>query len=322
MESYVEMALDSYESRASFHRGYIHCRCPVCGDSDKNKRKKRGYILKNNPKDPDVWVFHCHNGACEANNSISVTNLLKWKFPDIYRSYLKEVFAKNRNDKPIPKKIVAKVEVKYNEKNDTKYFVPILDRSEPLFEKAKSYCIERKIPENVWHKFYVCVDGRYKDRLIIPFYNKKEIYYYQARSLVGQEPKYLNRKTDSRPAYNIHNIDKAKEVMVTEGPIDSMFLENAIAVLGVKFSEQVEEELNKLNCFYIWDNDKTGKIKAIEYLRERKFVFNWKKFLKDNDAKNCKDINDYIISKDINKLSYIDLKPYFTNNIWDKVWFV
>jgi uncharacterized protein YuzE len=73
-----------------------------------------------------------------------------------------------------------------------------------------------------------------------------------------------------------------------------MFLENAIAVLGVKFSEQVEEELNKLNCFYIWDNDKTGKIKAIEYLRERKFVFNWKKFLKDNDAKNCKDINDYM----------------------------
>ena len=321
MESFLEKALASYDSRASFHKSYIMCRCPVCGDSESNRRKKRGYILKNNPKNPDVWVYHCHNGDCPAKESIEVKRWLKIYFNDIYHDYNREVWQSNKDRK---ERIVFKppIEEKYVESKDTKYFVSILTGEGSIFEKAIEYVKSRKIEENIWSKFYVATGGRYQGRLIIPFFNKEDIYFYQARSLIGQEPKYLNRKTDDRPAYNIFNIDRNKEVLVVEGPIDSMFLDNGIAVLGVKYKDKVKEELEKLNCFYIWDNDKDGKKKSIQFLQESKFVFNWKKFLQDAKIfKEVKDVNDLVLLSGINKFRYDMIKEYFTNNICDTFWF-
>ncbi len=296
------------------------CRCPVCGDSE-IRRKKRGYILKNNPKDPDVWIYHCHNGDCAANESMSVKRWLKIYFNDIYHEYNREVWQSNKDKK---ERIVYKapIEEKYIESKDTKHFTPILIGEGSIFEKAIEYVKSRKIEETIWSKFYVSTGGRYQGRLIIPFFNKEDIYFYQARSLIGQEPKYLNRKTDDRPAYNIFNIDRTKEVLVVEGPIDSMFLDNGIAVLGVKYKDKVKEELEKLNCYYIWDNDKDGKKKSIQFLQESKFVFNWKKFLQDAKIfKEVKDVNDLVLLSGINKFRYEMIKEYFTNDICDTFWF-
>lgn len=324
LESYVERALASFDSRASFHTSYINCRCPVCGDSEKNKRKKRGYILKNNPKDPDVWVYHCHNGDCEASESISVKKWLKIYFNELYHEYIREVFQSNRDSKIkqyVPKAPIKKEEP-YDESKDIKYFIPILEGKDEIFNKAISYVKSRNIEESIWSKFYVSIGGRFQGRLIIPFYNKEDIYFYQARSLIGQEPKYLNRKTDDRPIFNIFNIDRDKEVLVTEGPIDSMFVENGIAVLGVKYKDKVKEELDRLNCFYIWDNDKDGKKKSLQFLQECKYVFNWKKFLQDAKIlKDVKDVNDLALLSGINKFRYEMIKEYFTNDICDTFWF-
>lgn len=323
LESYVDRALASFDSRASFHKSYINCRCNVCGDSESNRRKKRGYILKNNPKDPDVWVYNCHNGDCAANEALTVTRWLKIYFNDIYKEYVREVFQSNRDNKVVTPKIYkAPVVEKYVEFNDTKYFTPILSGTSDLFEKAISYVKSRKIEEDIWSKFYVSTGGRFQGRLIIPFYNGNDIYFYQARSLIGQDPKYLNRKTNDRPAYNIHNIDKEKEVLVVEGPIDSMFLENSVAVLGIKYNEKIEETLNSLNTYYIWDNDKDGKKKSIQFLQEGKYVFNWSKFLRaGNILTPIKDVNDFVLLSGINKFRYEMIKDYFTKDVNDSFWF-
>jgi transcription elongation factor Elf1 len=59
-------------------------RCPICGDSQKNKNKARGYIypVKNNTN------FKCHN--CGA--SLSFNNFLKQIDPTLYKQYTLEKF--------------------------------------------------------------------------------------------------------------------------------------------------------------------------------------------------------------------------------------
>lgn len=325
LEKYLEYAFGTYKSGAYFSYEKIMVRCPICQD-----KKKRAYILKNNPKDRGRWVFTCFNGGCVANDAIKATNFLKIYFPGLYEDYRKEVFSlrkwnREHLDTYVPKQSTPEPEEKkINEKNDTKHFIPINKGVGPLFDKAREYCKGRKIPTDIWNKWFVSTGGRYEGRLIIPFYdNDGLIYYYQGRTLIGQEPKYLNRRTvTTKEIYNIHNIDRSKPVMVTEGPIDSMFLENAIATLGVKHSEKILLDLSELKCYYVFDNDKDGRRCASSYLEDEKWVFNWDKFLRESDcAIKPKDINDYILVKGISKLTFSDLQKYFTKNVYDKVWF-
>lgn len=320
---YLEYALGTYKSGAYFYSDKIMLRCPMCKD-----KKKRAYILKNNPKDRNRWVFQCFNGDCDANEAIKATSFLKINFPGLYEDYRREVFSLRRENKSYLESYVVQevpVETKpIDEKKDTKHFIPILKGKGPVFDKAKEYCLGRKIPTTIWEKWFVSTGGRYEGRLIIPFYDKDGlIYYYQGRSLSNQEPKYLNRRTVStKEVYNIHNIDKTKPVMITEGPIDAMFLENGIATLGIKHSENIVLALSDLKCYYVYDNDKDGRKVACKSLEEEKYVFNWTRFLREMDVSiSVKDINDYVMVSGTQFLKFDFLKKYFTNNVYDKVWF-
>lgn len=320
LEKYIEYALGTYKSGALFYADKIMFRCPFCNDW-----KRRAYILKNNPKDKNRWVFTCFNGDCVGNNSMKATTLLKEKFPGLYDEYRKELFVTNRQNKVVLEHqtfIEELVQKPIDEKKDTKGFISIVDGKGKLFDKAKEYCKYRLIPEDVWSKWFVSIDGRFQGRLIIPFFdNDNKIYYYQGRSLSNQDPKYLSRRIGERQIYNIYNIDKSHPVMITEGPIDSIFLDNAIATIGIKHSENIRKELEQLQQYYIFDNDVAGNKIANKYLENGKYVFNWFKFLKDNNLNNIKDINDYSMISGKTKILFDDLKIYFTNNIYDKVWF-
>ena len=59
-------------------------RCPICGDSKKNKNKARAYIyaIKNNAN------FKCHN----CGSSLSFNNFLKDQYPQLHRQYKLEKF--------------------------------------------------------------------------------------------------------------------------------------------------------------------------------------------------------------------------------------
>lgn len=66
-------------------------RCPICGDSQKNKNKTRGYIypVKNNTN------FKCHN--CGA--SLSFNNFLKQIDPTLHKQYTLEKFKEGHTGK-------------------------------------------------------------------------------------------------------------------------------------------------------------------------------------------------------------------------------
>lgn len=334
LEKYVGFVLSSYRSLVSPSGDKkINVRCPVCGDSKKDRGSKRGYFLM----DRTPYVYYCHNSGCDASDGISVKNLLKKYFPPYYEMYIKDLLKKNRTDSndliqsyvgPDLFKDEVKIDKKEKEikkkqlSSDLKFFVPIKIGQSEIFKTAINYCITRKIPEHIWSKFFVATSGKYANRLIIPFYDDKgKIYYFQGRSLVGQEPKYLN-KVGKRVPYNIFNLDLTKKVVALEGPIDSTFVDNSVALVGLNFDDEFLEWCKENDVHFLLDNDKSGKQKSLELILLGLKVFNWKVFLKDHHYKPAKDVNELILLNNLDRFTFEDLSPYFTNNIRQKVFFV
>lgn len=286
--------------------------CNVCGDSKTDKHKKRGFILKNqNP-----WMFYCHN--CGA--SMPVIFWLREYFPDNYKSYRKQTMS-GVVDPTEQKSIMTKRRQKLDpaeEKTYTKFFKNIL-----AFPDAVSFCERRMIPKEVYSTWYYAIDGKYKKRIIIPFRNdKNKIYYYQGRILEGSILKYLSRKGDYNSIYNFYLVDRDKPVVVLEGPIDSIFVENSVAVTGLKLKD---EKLNNFPYkYYLLDNDKSGFKKSIKMLSQGNYVFNWTLFLKDHDCTGpVKDVNDFILKNKhgITKLTFAYIKKYFTKSQFHIIYF-
>lgn len=290
-------------------------RCNVCGDSKKNTTKKRAYILKNrNP-----WMFYCQN--CQA--SMSVTRWLKLYFPEYWKEYLTQSCRTNSTTQThpeLPKTL-------YNEKKDLKFFVPILKGETDLFKTAIELCQSRLIPQSIWKNWYVSDGGYFKNRLIIPYLDDKgKIYNYQGRALVKDlEPKYNSRIGDNwNKVYNYYNANKDIPVMITEGVIDSIFLENSIAVSGLRkvFDSKVFEFKKR---YYLLDSDEDAQKKNVQLLEHGEYVFRWKLFLKDLDLpiKEKWDINSVCMT--LNKSEpwkFLEIEKYFTNSIYLKGEFV
>lgn len=320
IEKYVMKALGRYDSRALPKNNMIVCRCFVCNDS-KNKSKRRGYFLKGDRRH-DHWTYICHNDNCPAQDGMDVKNYLKTYFPEIYSEFRKEVYLNNYFDGETSQKKLEYKEPEKVESDDVKHFSKILNGSGELFSLALEYCKFRKIPENVYSKFFVGTGGVFQGRLVIPFYdNFGKIYYYTGRTLIGSTPKYLNRRFGDKKIYNIFQIDKTLPVMVLEGPIDSMFVKNSIAIVGLKMSDGNFEELKDFKKYFILDNDKGGRKNSLKWLQKEEFVFNWKKFLTDLKLDGVKDINDLVLKTGKVEWTFEDFKDYFTNDILDGVWF-
>jgi hypothetical protein len=319
LDDHIRMIMNTFfVGQHIAHKNKYNFRCNVCGDSKKSKKKKRAWILK----DKDPWMFHCFNGC----QPIPAEHWMKVYFPAQYESYIRSLFQRKLSNKPAPvvQELPQPAPV-YNDFQDTQYFIPILDKNhanDPIFISAIFFCNRRYIPVHVWHRWYVAVGGRFDKRLVIPFYdNQGKIYSYQGRTLIDEEPKYMGKVEGIGFIYNWYNIDRNQPVQILEGPIDSDFVVNSIALTGT--SKIGHEDVNKLP-FRRWflDNDKDGKAKSAELLKKGELVFIWHKFLRERGiAKYLKDVNDYIIycgGRD--KLTYNELKPYYSSSLFDSIY--
>ena len=208
-------------------------RCPICGDSQKTKSKARGYIyeVKSNAN------FRCHN--CGA--SMSLNNFLKKIDPVLQKQYamekFKEGFSGGRN--------MVVDEPKFN-------FTPPKFKKKLKLPKASDnprsagYLTARKIDASKFYyaeKFKEFVntlkptfDNTHYDeeRIIIPLYYKKSLVGFQGRSLGPSKVKYITvmLNDDAPKIYGLDNIRTDAPVYVTEGPFDSTFIHNSIAMCG------------------------------------------------------------------------------------------
>ena len=114
--------------------------------------------------------------------------------------------------------------------------------------------------------FLLATEGKFKDRLIIP-YERDGIFYFQARLLSSFGVKYLN------PGRASHGVEASKVlypfdefenyVLLCEGPLDAMSLQaagiNATCTQGSRLSHAQLDLVKDKKLIFAYDNDDAGQ---------------------------------------------------------------
>jgi hypothetical protein len=280
-------------------------RCPYCGDSQKSRSKARGFVFR---KKNDLF-FKCHNCAVGA----SLGNLIKYVNSKTYDDYILERYRKG-------------VETRSSPQPEFKFDAPVFKKDIfktlksisqlPKAHPARRLVGKREIPESFYiSDLYLCksfyrftntlIPNKFPSldydhpRLIIAFRDERgEIFAYQGRAFGSETPKYITikLKEDSDKIYGLDRIDDSKEIYVVEGPIDSMFLDNCIAVGGSDFSKPLViagKIVDNAQLTIVFDNEPRNKeiCKQIE-----KTLTQGRKIVIWPDSMKHKDINDMILA--------------------------
>ena len=294
-------------------------RCPICGDSQRNKNKARGYIypVKNNTN------FKCHN--CGA--SLSFNNFLKEIDPNLHKQYTLE---------------------KFKEGHTGKNFVveePKFDFTKPVFKKkldlpkasevpiAREYLEKRKLdPEKFYfaNKFMEWTNTQKQTfgnissdepRIIIPLYDfENNLIGFQGRALNPNSVKYITvmLSDDAPKIYGLEKVDSSEPIYIVEGPFDSTFVQNAVAMCG---SDVDIRSFGWHDYIYVFDNEPRNReiVNRISKTIDRgDKVIIWPTSIQQ------KDINDMILSglnvMDVLKSNtYSGLEAKIKFNNWKKI---
>jgi len=294
-------------------------RCPLCGDSQKHKNKARGYFyqVKTNTN------YKCHN--CGA--SLSFNNFLKQIDSTLHKQYTLEKFKEGYTGKGF---VVE--EPKFEFKKPT--FKKDLDLPKASeVPVAKEYLEKRKLDPTQFYftpKFMEWVNTqkqtfdtihRDESRIIIPMYDtERNLIGFQGRSLGPNSVKYITvmLQENAPKIYGLDKINPDKTVYVVEGPFDSTFVKNSVALCG---SDGDMAHLKGSDIVFVYDNEPRNKeiLQRIERCIDRgERVIIWPRSIED------KDINDMVLSGhnvmsilESNIYSNLEAKVKFNN--WKKV---
>ena len=280
-------------------------RCPICGDSKKNKSKTRGYIygIKQNAN------FRCHN--CGA--SMSLNNFLKTIDPVVQKQYAMEKFKDGHSG---GRNFVVE-EPKFN--FEPPKFAPKLDlpraSENPV---AREYLEKRSIdPKDFFYtpafkKWVNTIVTKFDNieydepRIIIPLIYKNQLIGFQGRALGPNSVKYITimLDDDSPKIYGLDNINEKFPVYVTEGPFDSTFISNSIAMCG---SDGDVRKWGIDDPVWVYDNEPRNReiVKRISDNIDRgEKVVIWPSYIEE------KDINDMVLGGH-NVMEVLKLNTYF-----------
>ena len=288
-------------------------RCPICGDSQKNKNKTRGYLyaLKNNTN------FKCHN--CGASTSFN--NFLKKLDLTLYKQYTLEKFKDGFTGKNFvveePKLNFQKPVFSTNvEKANIVKKLDLPKASEN--ELAKKYLEGRRLdPDRFYYaeKFKEWTNTQVETfsnlkydepRIIIPLRKKDgSMFGFQGRSVLPSKVKYITIMLDGDhpKIYGLDRVNENEEVYVTEGPFDSEFISNSLAMCG---ADIILDCLHFPNRTFIYDNEPRNKEIVNRY---EKCISNGEKIVIWPRSIKEKDINDMVISRH-NVMDVIKLNTY------------
>jgi len=274
------------------------------------------YPVKNNTN------FKCHN--CGA--SLSLNNFLKKLDPSLHKQYTLEKFKEGHTGRNFvvdePKFVFEKP------KFAQRIVLPLCSE----VEVARTYLQNRKIDPT---KFYYAenfdkfvhtfkgLDHGYmgkEPRIIIPLYCDKDLIGFQGRSLGPSKVKYITvmLNDDAPKIYGLDNIRTDAPVYVTEGPFDSTFIRNSVAMCG---ADADVSRWGISDPVWIYDNEPRNReiVARIERTIDKgDRVVIWPNGIVE------KDINDMVISGHnvidvIKSNTYKDLQAKIKFNTWKKI---
>jgi transcription elongation factor Elf1 len=297
-----------------------NCRCPFCGDSDWSKRKARGYVMAKK----DRVLFYCHN----CGTSVTIGSLLKEVNPTLYNEYRLETFAESRGV-PVPEVVDAnplerfRARMLVDQSNSMLLKFSELGKSHP----ARKYLAHRKIPESKWDRLRYApgfvewtnlqslpseLKMKEHPRLVMPLLDRNgRMFGYQGRSFDPKESlRYITIMLDTEQPklFGLDKIDEGKPVYVLEGPLDSLFVENSLAMAGADVSY---DHLPK-NSVFVYDNEPRSK--AIVKKIERCISDGYSVVIFPSTV-NQKDINDMVLDG----LKSCDVQSFIENNTYQGI---
>ena len=279
----------------------INFRCHVCGDSQKSKIKARGWLLESNTT--HTFTYFCHN--CGVSQSF--TNFLKNLDNMLYNDYITEKYIDKR-----------KSEEKTVTKQENSFATPKPVFGDPLQKikkisqlsadhPVKQYIQKRQIPSAQHYRLYYApkfmtwinsiIPNKFekfeKDhpRLILPFIDEKgKCFGVSARGFDPNGLRYISIMFEDKPKiFGLDKVNFNKKYYIVEGALDSLFLNNAIAMAGADGNTH----FLPANGVFVFDNEPRNKEihKRIEKLiRDGKSVCIWPSSIQQ------KDINDMILA--------------------------
>jgi transcription elongation factor Elf1 len=310
-------------------------RCPVCGDSKKNPVKARGYLYVRK----GFVQYHCHN----CNVTLKFSDFLKHVDKVLYSDYALELMEEKGHTKKGPvlnNKQKSEFKTGYQIIRDID--LPKLSEL-PEDHKAVKYFRSRKIPEKYLGKLYYTEDfvqfldefwpdhGKnfeiQEDRLIIPFRDAaQKILGFQGRSFSEFGSRYITIKPDkaATKCFGLDTVDFDRPIKVLEGPIDSMFVDNAIGTMDSSLYRapkliNVRDE----QVVDVYDNQprNTEVMKTMaKSIRLGHKVVVWPPEIDES----LKDVNDMVLAGiDVNKVidenTFEGLRAELEFNRWNKV---
>ena len=328
-DKYLGLISPRLEKFKKIRAGVYNFRCPYCGDSQKHKNKARGYIYQNKAD----YNFKCHN--CGMTRSF--TYFLKDRDQPLYDEYIMERYKEGLTGKgtvtPEPKFTFP--QPKFRKKDICDELTKISELN--TTHRAKKYLINRGINEDTLSKLYYCPNfkewtNKHKktfentkhddQRIIIPLrHSDGQLFGYQGRSLdPTSKMRYITvmLDEDAPKLYGLEKINTQKPIYILEGPFDSLFVENSVAMCG---SDVDIRSFGWSDYIWVFDNEPRNReiVSRIERCINRgdKVVI-WPSHIQE------KDVNEMILAKyDICTIlegsTHSELTAKLKLNLWKKV---
>lgn len=338
-KKFINLVSPKLERFAWKKEDLANCRCPLCGDSSKNKVKARGYFFQKQGE----FFYKCHN----CNIGLNLYNFLDKVSPNLTKEYSLE---KWKDGKPSKIKKEPSKQMVFKQKPKKNYSIELPSVAElPPNHVCRQFVEARRIPKAAWKYLYYTSDfggwvrtinpekvGLEPDaRLVIPIIDHKgHLVGAQGRILQlskdrnsRNSARYITIKVEGQEKrcwYGMDRLEKYGTVYVVEGPLDSLFIPNCLATVGMSDVFNTPEEIKTRSVIYAMDNEPRNPqvIQTMEKLVEQgKKVCVWPPEIK------CKDVNDMImggldtkeIINIINKNAVSGLEAQMRINKWKKI---
>ena len=293
-------------------------RCPICGDSKKNKSKTRGYLyaIKANVN------FKCHN----CGSSMSLSNFLKTLDPTVHKQYAFEKFKDGHTGRNF---VVEEPDFKF----EAPKFAPKVNLPKASeIPTAKLYLEKRGLDPSKFYytdKFKAWVNTlvekfdniEYDEpRIIIPLIYENQLIGFQGRALGPNSVKYITimLQENAPKVYGIDKINEKEPIYIVEGPFDSHFVDNAVAMAG---SDLDIRPFNWSDYIWVFDNEPRNRevVNRISKTIDRgdKVVI-WPNNISEKDINDMK-LSGHDVQTVIKSNTYTGLEAKLKFNIWKKV---
>jgi hypothetical protein len=183
-----------------------------------------------------------------------------------------------------------------------------LDEDHP----CRKFVMSRKLPQQFYSVLYYTDDFgslaskldpevklEKEPRLVIPVLNtKNRVIAIQGRTLSKSKNaiRYITIKADKsieRLWYGFCRLNDDKKYYVVEGPLDSLFLDNCVAMIGINDGSNIPDPLLKKDLTFVIDNEPRNKQVILQI---EKLINNNRKVCIWPNSIQEKDINDMILN--------------------------